>query len=596
MEPNVTYGAVKRTHSCGELTSEHLGQEVIIAGWVHKWRDLGNLIFIDLRDRRGLAQIVFSADDSQANHELASKLRNEFVIAVRGTVKPRPEGMINPDMETGEIEVEVHELNILNTSKTPPFPVSQASTVNEETRLKYRYVDLRSERMKKNIMLRHHVSRVTREYLQAHDFVEIETPMLMKSTPEGARDYIVPSRIHPGHFYALPQSPQLYKQLLMMSGFERYFQIARCLRDEDLRGDKQPEHTQIDIEMSFVTQDDVFNMVEGLFVDIFRQVMDIDIPKPFVRIPYQQALDRYGIDKPDIRFDLELTDATTLVQKMDFKLFHRVLDEKGIVKGLRVPGGSKLSRKDIETWENDIKTYYDAKGLAWVKVDAQKFRGPIAKFFDQEALDLAYKTFEAEEGDLLLFVAGKPKVVYQSLADLRLKTARYLNCIPPNEFRFLWVTDFPIFEWDDENDKWEAAHHLFSMPKLEHLELLETDPGHVHGQVYDLVLNGVELASGSIRIHNRALQERIFNVVGITPEDAQRRFGFFLNALEYGAPPHGGIAPGLDRILMLMAHENTIRDVIPFPKTLNAASPLDDCPSPVDDVQLKETHIRLDLT
>ncbi|MBN2384353.1 aspartate--tRNA ligase [bacterium] len=590
----IVYETVQRSHYCGELRENHLGEQVRLAGWVHKWRDLGNLVFIDLRDIRGLCQIVFSADIDANLHAAASRLRNEYVIAVSGQVRSRPEGMINPDLPSGGIEVLAHSLTVLNTSATPPFPIGQAEAVNEETRLEYRYLDLRSERMKKNVIFRHRVTQAIRQYLDSQHFLEIETPVLMKSTPEGARDYIVPSRVHPGKFYALPQSPQLYKQMLMIGGLDRYYQIARCFRDEDLRGDKQPEHTQIDIEMSMSSQEQIFSLVENMFSHIFRVVLNAELGTPFERITYQQAMDRFGTDKPDLCFGLELTDLTELARAMSFSVFHQVLDQGGRVKGLRIPGGSSLSRKDIQEWEANIKTYFGAAGLSWIKVGPDAFQGSVAKFCNEHR-QLVLETFKAVEGDLLLMVAGKPKVVYQSLADLRLKAGQYLKLVPTDVYNFVWVTDFPLFEWDDETGKWEAVHHLFTMPRYEDIDLLETEPGNIHGQLYDLVLNGVELASGSIRIHNRQLQERIFRVVGITEQEAERRFGFFLRSLEYGAPPHGGIAPGLDRILMLLLKENTIRDVIPFPKTLTAYSPLDGCPSSVDEVQLRETHIRLDL-
>ena len=581
----------KRTVTCGELRAADEGRRVVLNGWVHRNRDHGGVHFINLRDRYGITQVVIDEGAPEELERTAAELKFEYVVAVEGTVRARPAEMVNDEMSTGAIEVAAEAIHVLTPSETLPFMVDERSDAREELRLKYRYLDLRSFGMQRRIKLRHDVTFRVREYLHGQDFYEIETPTMIRSTPEGARDFLVPSRIRPGAFYALPQSPQLYKQILMVSGFDRYFQIAHCFRDEDARGDRQPEHTQIDIEMSFVGKDDVFALVEGMFSHVFAHTMDRTLETPFPRLSYDEAMNRYGSDKPDLRFDLQLHDFAPFVPGSEFKVFKSVLESGGAVKALVVPGAADYSRKQINELEEVAKTY-GAKGLAWMKVTADGLDGGVAKFFSSNA-DEIRSALDAKEGDLLLFVADGWKTACTALGSVRQRLGRDLELFDPKEFRFAWIVDFPLFEWDEEHEKWEASHHMFSMPQEQYLETMEDDPGAVKGDLYDLVCNGVELASGSIRIHDPAIQRRIFNIVGFPEEEAERRFGFLLEAFKYGAPPHGGIAPGLDRLVMLMAGESTIREVIAFPKNTAGVCPMDESPAAVDEAQLEELGIRV---
>ncbi|MCF7929042.1 MAG: aspartate--tRNA ligase [Spirochaetales bacterium] len=582
---------MKRSHTCGELTPADKGKQITLNGWVHRIRDHGGIHFINLRDRYGITQVVVDETAPQTLKDLAASLKFEYCIAVRGTVRPRPESMVNPDMPTGSIEIEAKEIEVLSACETLPFMVDERSEAREELRLKYRFLDLRSFAMQQNIRLRHEVSFAAREYLVSKGFYEIETPTLIRSTPEGARDFLVPSRIKAGSFYALPQSPQLFKQILMVSGFDRYFQLAHCYRDEDARGDRQPEHTQIDMEMSFVSKEDVFEVVEGMLSHVFKKTLNIEIPTPFQRIPFDTAMDLYGSDKPDLRFGLAFRDISQLAEKSDFNVFKSVVGDGGVIKALKVSKGAAFSRKQIDELEKAAKTY-GAKGLAWMKVTDSGLDGGIARFFEN-ITDTLISTMEAEPGDLLLFVADKWKTACTSLGAVRSKLGEDLELGRSNEYRFCWVIDFPLFEEDEETGGWAAAHHMFTMPQQQYLDTMEKDPGAVKGDLYDLVCNGMEIASGSIRIHDPEIQKRIFNIVGFDEEEARRRFGFLLDAFQYGPPPHGGIAPGLDRLVMIMAGEKTIRDVIPFPKNTIGASPMDDSPSLVDEDQLKELHLQV---
>ncbi len=580
----------RRTLTCGEPTAAHCDREVILNGWVHRVRDHGGIRFLNLRDRYGQVQVVIDTDAPEQVKTTGDELRLEYCVAVVGTVRRRPGSMVNPDMASGEIEVQATEINILSTSEPLPFMIEDRSDAREETRLKYRYLDLRSASMQHKIRLRHEVSFRVREYLSGLGFYEIETPTMIKSTPEGARDFLIPSRLHPGKFYAMPQSPQLYKQILMVSGFDRYFQIAHCFRDEDARGDRQLEHTQVDIEMSFVSAEDIFALVEGMMNHVFTHAIDHPLPTPFVRLSYHDAMNRYGSDKPDLRFTLELQDAASLAQGSGFRVFEDAVASGGAVKALVVPDGAAMSRKDIEGLETTAKTY-GAKGLAWMKISDTGPEGGVSKFFTDKADRI--QPFGAKVGDLLLFVADTWKVACTALGAVRSSLGKSLNLIDRTTFAFAWIVDFPLFEWDDENGRWEAAHHMFTMPQEQYLDHLESDPGAVKGDLYDLVCNGFELASGSIRIHNAELQSRIFDIVGFSRDEAQKRFGFLLDAFRYGPPPHGGIAPGLDRLVMIMAGEQSIREVIAFPKTTNGISPMDDSPSEVDSDQLKDLCIQI---
>lgn len=594
---------LKRTTTCGALRKGDAGQIVVLNGWVHRKRDHGGISFINLRDRYGITQVVVDADAGEALKASAAELKNEYCLAVRGKVRPRPESMVNPDMATGEIEVVVSELQILTRCETLPFQIDERTDAKEETRLKYRYLDLRSEAMQYRMRLRHEVAFAVREHLASEGFYEIETPTFIRSTPEGARDYLVPSRLYPGKFYALPQSPQLYKQILMVSGMDKYFQLARCYRDEDARGDRQPEFTQIDIEMSFVKRDDVLSMVERLFGHVFRKTLGEDLPEKFRRLSYDESMELYGTDKPDLRFGLEMKDVGDLAARSTFQAFKDALAAGGAVKALVAPGKSDYSRKQIEELEAAAKVYR-AKGMAWFKISAGEggaavLEGGASKFFAGEGAPagLASELIAAlgsKPGDLVLMVAdAKRKVACQSLGAVRSKLGRDLGLCDPKRFEFAWIVDFPMFEWNEDENRWEAAHHMFTMPQEKYHATLESDPGSVKGDLYDLVLNGYELASGSIRIHDPELQKRVFRIVGFSEEDAQKKFGFLTEAFKYGPPPHGGIAPGLDRLVMLMAGDTSIKEVIAFPKNSFAVSPMDDCPNEVDQKQLDELHIRI---
>jgi aspartyl-tRNA synthetase len=584
-------GGMKRTHMCGVLRAENIGGPVVLTGWVQRRRDHGGLIFIDLRDRTGIVQLVFSQDFNGGAFDRAEAIRNEYVLAVAGKVVPRPEGTENPSLPTGMVDVEVSEVRILNRAKTPPFYIEDGVEVDENLRLRYRYLDLRRPEMQRAVELRHRAASAVRVFLDKHDFLEIETPVLTRSTPEGARDYLVPSRLNPGKFYALPQSPQLFKQLLMVSGMDRYFQIVRCFRDEDLRADRQPEFTQIDMEMSFVDVEDVVTLAEDMISFLCRETIGLTVNTPFPRLGYREAMDRYGSDKPDTRFGLELKDISDIARGCGFKVFASVVESGGRVKGINARGCGSFSRKEID----DLAAFagnYGAKGLAYLLVTADGVKSPIAKFFTPEEMSVILDRLEASEGDLLLFVADRPAVVAASLGALRLHLAERTGIIPEDSHNFLWVLDFPLLEYDEEEKRYFAMHHPFTSPREEDLELMEKDPGAVRARAYDMVLNGVEIGGGSIRIHSRDIQERMFGALGLTPEEASEKFGFMLEAFEYGTPPHGGIAFGFDRLVMLLAGKKSIRDVIPFPKTASAACLMTGAPNLVDLAQLKELHIK----
>ena len=582
-------GSRRRTHTCGELRASHAGSRVVLTGWVHRVRDHGGMVFVDLRDRFGLTQVVFRPELSAELNALARELRSEYVLAVEGGVEPRPAAMVNPGLATGEIEVQATAMAVLNVSETPPFSIEEETDVNEDLRLKYRYLDLRRHDLANIIALRHRAVSAVREYLNSQNFLEIETPMLVKPTPEGARDFIVPSRLHPGKFYALPQSPQLYKQILMVSGMDRYYQIARCLRDENLRADRQPEHTQIDLEMSFVGEEDVFRVIEGMMAHVWKQTLGITIPTPFPRLTYADAMDRFGTDKPDLRFGLELKDISEVAARSEMRAFREAVEKKGRGKALVVPGGAGRTRKEIDGWEVLAKEF-GAKGLGWARVTPSGWDGGVTKFFPPDLQKEAAAAAGAKEGDLLLIVGGSMPNAARSLGALRNVLGRELN-LPKDQFHFTWVREFPMFEWDEDHKTWAAMHHMFTMPLEEDLEKLESDPGSVRGQLYDLVCNGTEMASGSIRIHRRDIQSRVMKVVGIGMEEAERKFGFLLEAFQYGAPPHGGIAPGVDRLVMLLAGRDSIRDTIAFPKTTSMACPMDGSPAEVDPQDLKDLKI-----
>ncbi|MBE9508357.1 MAG: aspartate--tRNA ligase [Chloroflexi bacterium] len=584
-----------KTHSCGELRATHVGQEVTLAGWVNRRRDHGSLVFVDLRDRSGIVQTVANPDVAPEAHAAAQQARGEYVLQIKGIVQARPEGLTNLDIPTGEIEVMAHEVKILNPAKTPPFYIYGDSPVDEALRLKYRYLDLRRQRMQRNIILRHRVVKHIRDFLDARGFIEIETPILFKSTPEGARDYLVPSRVHPGKFYALPQSPQQLKQLLMVAGYERYFQIARCFRDEDQRGDRQPEFTQLDLEMSFIEREDVMALTEELMIGIVETCSDRQLlAKPFPRLTYQEAMSRFGTDRPDMRFGMELVDVSDLVAECGFGIFSKAVAGGGQVRGIRVPGCGAYSRRQVDEL-TELVQKQGAKGLAWLALGHEgQVRSSFAKFLAEDEVAGIVERMEAQPGDLLLFVGDRPKIVNAALSNLRLELGERLGLRDRAVLACCWVIDFPLFEeWDEEGQRWDPSHHLFTAPVEEDLPLLETDPGAARGQQYDLVINGEETAGGSIRIHQREVQEKIFALIGLDVETAQERFGHMLEAFEYGTPPHGGIAPGIDRLVMLLAGEPNIREVIAFPKTQQAADVMAGAPSSVEPVQLEELHIQI---
>ena len=585
---------MRRTTYAGLVDEKYLDQEICLKGWVQKRRNLGNLIFIDLRDIEGIVQLVFSQEFNPEALKVAEQLRSEYVIEVKGKVVARGEKAINPNMRTGKVEVEVSDIEILNKAKTTPFDIADDINASDDLRLQYRYLDLRRPEMQKALMIRNRITQTVHSYLDENHFLDIETPYLTRSTPEGARDYLVPSRVYPGHFYALPQSPQLFKQLLMGAGYDRYYQIARCFRDEDLRGDRQPEFTQIDIETSFMSAEEIQEMTEGLLKRVMKETLDVDIKTPIQRITWNEAMDRFGSDKPDIRFGMELKDMSGAVQNAGFKVFDMTLENGGQVKAITVPGGAdKYSRKQIEEKQEYIKRF-GAKGLAWVKVTDDGLTGPIAKFFTERAEDIKAAA-EAKSGDLILFVASNRKVVADSLGYLRVAIAKEMDMINKDEFAFIWVVDWPLFEYSEEFDRYIAAHHPFTMPNEEDLDLLETDPHKCHAQSYDIVLNGYELGGGSIRIHRRDIQEAMFKALGFTKEKAEEQFGWFMDALDFGFPPHGGLALGLDRFAMLLAGKDNIREVIAFPKNSKASEPLTHAPSTVAPKQLDELYLKTDV-
>lgn len=584
-----------RTYFCGEVTEHAIGESVTLKGWVQKRRDLGGLIFIDLRDRTGIVQVVFNPDVSNEALAIAEKVRNEYVLDIKGKVIARSAGTINDNLKTGKIEVVVEEISIINEAKTPPFTISDKTDVSEDLRLKYRYLDMRRPEIFETFKMRHQTTKAIRDYLDSEGFLDIETPILTKSTPEGARDYLVPSRVHPGEFYALPQSPQIFKQLLMVGGVERYYQIARCFRDEDLRADRQPEFTQIDIETSFMSQEDIIALAEKMMQKVMKDVKGIEVEAPFHQMSYDDAMSRFGSDKPDTRFGLELVDLSEAVKDSGFKVFTAAVENGGQVKAINVKGtATQYSRKDIDAL-TEFVSIYGAKGLAWLKVEEEGLKGPIAKFLTDDVQAAVTSLLQAEQGDLILFVADKKKVVADALGALRLKLGKDLGLIDQSKFNFLWVTDWPLFEYDEDEGRYYAAHHPFTMPVREDIGLLDTDPGSARAQAYDLVLNGYELGGGSLRIFEREIQEKMFEVLGFTQEQANSQFGFLMEAFEYGTPPHGGIALGLDRMVMLLAGRTNLRDTIAFPKTASASCLLTDAPGEVSEQQLDELSLSLKL-
>jgi aspartyl-tRNA synthetase len=582
----------KRTHYCGNLTISNVGEEVILMGWVNRRRDHGGVIFIDLRDREGLAQIVFNPDISPDSHRDAHTIRSEFVLAVRGKVQGRPAEMENPDLKTGAIEVMVTELEIQSEAKTPPFVLNEDAEVSEAVRLKYRYLDLRRPEMQKNIILRSNIAAETRRYYQENGFIEVETPALTKSTPEGARDYLVPSRINPGMFYALPQSPQLFKQLLMISGFDRYYQIDKCFRDEDLRADRQPEFTQIDVEMSFIAEDDIYRITEGLIVHLFRTCLNTELQTPFPKLKYADVMERYGRDNPDIRFALELRDLTDIVRNSALKVFQEVASTGGVVKAMKIEDRKSLTRKDLDGL-TDYVSAYGAKGLAWARVNPDGWTSPIFKFLTPSEVKNINDRMDAKEGNVIVFLADSPSIVNDALGNLRNHLARKLNLVESKQYSFTWVNEFPLLEYSETEKRYVSKHHPFTSPVMEDIPLLEADPGRVRARAYDLVLNGTEIGGGSIRIHRQDIQSMIFRTLGMGDEEARRKFGFLLDALEYGTPPHGGIAIGFDRLVMIMSGVESIRDVIAFPKTQKATCLLTDAPSEVSIEQLMELSLKI---
>lgn len=580
-----------KTQHCGTLTKEHVGQEVILNGWVQRRRDLGGVLFIDLRDRTGIVQIVFNPDFSGEALDIADRARSEYVLAVKGTVVERDPETFNPNIPTGEIEIQVTTIEVMNTAKTPPFPIEDGVEVDEAIRLKYRYLDLRRPEMQQTLLLRSKAAKLFRDFLDEQQFLEVETPILTKSTPEGARDYLVPSRVHEGEFFALPQSPQIFKQLLMVSGVERYYQIARCFRDEDLRADRQPEFTQVDIETSFLSQDQLLSMMEQLMTRLLKETLQVELATPFQRITYTDAMNKYGSDKPDLRFGLEIQDITDIAAGSDVKVFASVAASGGVVKALNAKGCASWSRKELDDLQ-PFAARYGGKGLAWITVKDGEWRGPIVKFLKPEEIAELTARLQVEEGDLLTFSADKPKVVADVLGNLRLKLGHDLGLINESEFKFAWVVDFPLLGWDEDSKRYVAEHHPFTRPKDEDIHLFDTDPGAIRAQAYDLVLNGYEVGGGSMRIYQRDVQEKMFKALGFSMEQAQEQFGFLLDAFEYGTPPHGGIAFGFDRLVMLLAGRKNLRETIAFPKTASATDLLTNAPSEVELSQLEQLHIR----
>jgi len=581
-----------RTNTCGELREKNVDDKVVLNGWVDRRRDLGGLIFIWLRDRYGITQVVFEPDINQTSYDLAKKLRNEFVVSIEGTVRKRPDDAVNKELDTGKIDVLAEKLKILNEAETPPFEIKDDTDAFEDLRLKYRYLDLRRSSLQNVLLLRHKMYQLVRKYFDENNFVEIETPVLMKSTPEGARDYLVPSRVHKGKFFALPQSPQQYKQLLMVSGFDRYFQIVKCFRDEDLRADRQPEFTQIDVEMSFINREEIFSVVENLMKVLFKELWDVDLSVPIPRLPYDEAMMKYGSDKPDLRLGMELHTLNEIFTKSEFKVFRSVVDSKGVITGIVAPGCASFSRNQIDGLTNFVKNA-GAKGLVWFKVSEEGIDSPTAKFISDEEKQNLIAELSVKPNDLVLILAGEKNSTLTQMGLLRLELAKKLELIKPDtEPSLLWVVDFPLFEYDEETKRYYAMHHPFTSPKMEEIDLLEKNPGKIKAQAYDLVLNGNEIAGGSIRIHNSDLQSRMFKALGISNEEVKQKFGFLINAFKYGAPPHGGIAFGFDRMVMLFAGVESIRDTIAFPKTASAMSLMDECPSAVSEEQLKELNIK----
>ncbi len=583
---------MKRTHNATDIGLGLVGETVVLNGWVDSRRDHGGLIFIDLRDRSGIIQIVFNPELDPSAFHLAESVRGEYVVAARGEVRERPKDTENPNLKTGKVEIYAEAMEVLNTSKTPPFYIENGIEVDELLRLRYRYLDLRRPEMKENLLLRHRVVKEIRDFLDERGFIEIETPVLGRSTPEGARDYLVPSRLHPGEFFALPQSPQQYKQMLMVAGMEKYFQIARCFRDEDLRADRQPEFTQLDMEMSFVDEEDIIALIEGMMPRLFQSGCQVDVPVPFPRISYQEAMLKYGTDQPDLRFDWEIVDVSGLVADVDFKVFASAIQSGGVVRALNARGCGSFARREIDDLGR-MAVEYGAKGMAWINVTETELKSPISKFIAPDTMQEIAKALDAHPGDLLLFGADQADVVARVLGFLRLHLGRRLGLCSPTQLAFAWVHDFPLLEFDAEENRFAAVHHMFTSPKTEDIPLLDTQPQHVRARAYDLVLNGTEIGGGSIRIHNRDLQAKMFAAVGIDSQDAREKFGFMLDAFEYGAPPHGGIAFGIDRLVMLMAGRDSIRDVIAFPKTQSASCPMTDAPSSVSPKQLRELSLKI---
>ena len=590
---------LNRTHRCNDLSMENIDQEVTLCGWVHTRRDHGGLIFVDLWDKHGITQVVLNPEIDAIAHEQAHKIRGNYVIGVKGKVRARPKGMENRKLQTGMIEVYISELKILNASKTPPYDFWEGGTTEESKKLKYRFLDLRSLNLQKNMRLRYEITRIMREVLHKNEFTEIETPMLTRSTPEGARDYLVPSRLNPQNFYALPQSPQIFKQILMVSGFDRYFQIVKCFRDEDLRNDRQPEFTQVDMEMSFIQEDDIYKLMEEVFSEIFKQILGKTIETPFLKITYREAMDRFGSDKPDMRFGLEIIDLTETVRGTDFKVFAQVLNDGGQVKSINVKKSSHvLSRKTLDDLIK-LANIYGAKGMAWIKINPDEkndLQSPIIKFFSEEMIANIISKMDGKPGDTLVFVADKPKVVSDALANIRLALGKQMGLIDGKKYKFLWVTEYPLVDYDTKEKRFAATHHPFTAPLEEDLDKFKSSPETMRARAYDLVLNGNEIGGGSIRIHQNVIQTKMFKLLGIGEEEAKSKFGFLLDALQYGAPPHGGIALGLDRIVMLLARTNSIRDVIAFPKTQKATCLMTQAPSKIDSKQLKELKLKFDLS